>query len=420
MATPRKGFAKPNDLILVQKAKKISLKEINSKKTQAIIKKMLAYAYGEQKDRKKPILVGLAAPQVKISKRIILVDVKAEGHGVVGDLRVFINPEIVWKSKERQEWYEGCFSTDRVCGIVSRPKSVKVRAYTRDGERVEEKYTGYVARIFQHEIDHLNGKEFITHITDDGKLHWVEDSQFPLYRDKEAWRTWPHKCPREKWEEIKGIRKITSYKVEKLMAEISKLYKKHTKYLLFHGWHHINFVTKKSVEFAKQIKADNTLVRSAALTHDLNYIVTPNSEPEVAKDLRNKILTKCGYSNEEIKRIESIIGESHMRTRSEEISEEGKALADADTLFKALPITPILFASKYITQNKVDIYKLARKVTEEQNPKMEKGIYFYTKAAQKYLPWAKANLAMWNCVQESLQDKDVREVISIAQEAGVI
>lgn len=215
MAVQRKGFSAPDDPILMKKAEKVSVKEITSPKTQKIIEKMLRFAYPEQSDRKKPVLVGLAAPQVKIPKRIILVDVKADGHGVVGDLRVYINPEIIWESKEKEEWYEGCFSTDRVCGIVSRPKSVKVRAYNREGKRIEEKHTGYVARIFQHEIDHLNGKEFVTHIEDDDKLHWVEDDEFPQYRDKEAWRNWPNKCPRERWEKIKGIKKTNKKWIEK-------------------------------------------------------------------------------------------------------------------------------------------------------------------------------------------------------------
>ena len=199
MAVQRKGFAAPNDPVLVKTAEKIPVKAIASFKTKKIIEKMLAFAYPEQSDRKRPVLVGLAAPQVKLSKRIILVDVKADGYGKVGDLRVYINPEITWKSKEQTEWYEGCFSTDRVCGIVSRPTKVKVKAYN------PETHEGYVARIFQHEIDHLNGKEFVGHITDDEKLHWVEDGQFPEYRDKEAWRSWPVKCPRERWEKTKGI-----------------------------------------------------------------------------------------------------------------------------------------------------------------------------------------------------------------------
>lgn len=195
----------PNDPILVKIAKDIPLNEITSQKTKDIIEKLLQVAYGEQKDRTKPVLVGLAAPQAGISKRIILVDTGADGHGAVSNLQVFMNPKITDFSDEKEEWYEGCFSTDRVCGIVSRSTSITLFAYDRKGKRVKCAYNGYIARIFQHEIDHLNGREFTTRITDDSKLHWVEDSEFPIYRDKEAWRTWPNKCPREKWNKIKGI-----------------------------------------------------------------------------------------------------------------------------------------------------------------------------------------------------------------------
>lgn len=207
MAIQRPGFAAPNSKILIRKAEAIPVKEITSKKTQNIIEKMLGFAYPQQANRKKPVLVGLAAPQVKISKRIILVDVGARGHGEVSDLRVYINPKIVWRSKTLNTWYEGCYSTDRVCGIVTRPKSVRISAYNRRGEKIEEKWSGYTARIFQHEIDHLNGIEFVKHIKDDNRLHWVEDNEFPQYRDKEAWRHWPNKCPREKWEKLKGVKK---------------------------------------------------------------------------------------------------------------------------------------------------------------------------------------------------------------------
>ena len=72
-----------------------------------------------------------------------------------------INPEITWMSEEQNEWYEGCFSTSRVCGIVSRPDKVKIKAYSEEGKIVEEEYSGYTARIFQHEIDHLDGILFI-------------------------------------------------------------------------------------------------------------------------------------------------------------------------------------------------------------------------------------------------------------------
>ncbi|KKQ96093.1 MAG: Peptide deformylase [Candidatus Levybacteria bacterium GW2011_GWB1_39_7] len=203
----KEKFVKPNDSILVQITEEIRPEEIKSPEIEAIIERMLNAAYGKQVDRAKPLLVGLAAPQIGIPKRVILIDVSARGKGNVGDLRVYINPEIVWKSEEESEWYEGCYSTDRVCGIVSRPNSIKVKALTRDGQPIEEKHEGYTARIFQHEIDHLNGIEFVSYITDDNKLHWVEEDEFPEYRNNEGWRNWPKKCPREKWERIKGISK---------------------------------------------------------------------------------------------------------------------------------------------------------------------------------------------------------------------
>ncbi len=203
----KEKFVTPSDPVLIQKAEAIKPEGIKSSEIEAIIERMLNAAYGEQVDRNKPLLVGLAAPQLGISKRIILVDVAARGKGNVGDLRVYINPEIVWKSDDEVEWYEGCYSTNRVCGIVSRPNSIKLRALTREGKPVEEDYEGYTARIFQHEIDHLNGIEFVTHITDDDKLHWVEENEFPEYRNNEGWRNWSKKCPRSKWEKIKGITK---------------------------------------------------------------------------------------------------------------------------------------------------------------------------------------------------------------------
>lgn len=186
-------FLKLSDPLLRKVAEGVRHGQINSAETKKIIKTMLKIAYGKQKDENKPIMVGLAAPQIGISKRIILVDIAANGKGKVGNLRIYINPKIIWKSKEKGEWYEGCFSTGRVCGIVSRPLSIKIQAKV-----VEEKYTGYIARIFQHEIDHLDGKLFIDHIKDPGKLHWVEEHEFPLYRNKEAWRNWPKKWQKNK------------------------------------------------------------------------------------------------------------------------------------------------------------------------------------------------------------------------------
>ncbi len=199
------AFVPPNSPILIQKALEVPFGEIGAPATKKIIETMLRAAYGQQTSRKKPVLVGLAAPQVGISTRIILVDIGADGHGGVSSLQIYINPKISWKSDHKIEWYEGCYSTDCVCGIVARPDKVKIHAYNPDGKVIEEEFKGYIARIFQHEIDHLNGIEFVSHIKNDRKLHWVEENEFPKYRDKEAWRSWPKKCSRSRWHEIKGI-----------------------------------------------------------------------------------------------------------------------------------------------------------------------------------------------------------------------
>ena len=205
-------FVPPHDPILLKVVAKVDPNEIASKEIRKIVESMFQIAYGEQKDAKKPVMVGLAAPQIGISKQIILVDREAGRHGenlrqaqaLRGGLHVYFNPEIIWQSEEEGEWYEGCYSTDRVCGIVSRPTKIKVRALNREGESIEEEYEGYTARIFLHEIDHLDGKVFVDHITDDEKLHWVEKDEFPLYRNNEGWRDWSKKCTRREWKQLKN------------------------------------------------------------------------------------------------------------------------------------------------------------------------------------------------------------------------
>jgi uncharacterized protein len=124
---------------------------------------------------------------------------------------------------------------------------------------------------------------------------------------------------------------------------------------------------------------------------------------------------------EEVARIEKIVMEENVATRGDDISAEARALSDADTLFKALPITPILFASKYIQENKVDIQKLADKIVEEQKPLFDKGIYFYTDLAKNnHMKWAQGNLTLWENVKESLEDKDVQELLAIARKNNIL
>lgn len=199
-----KSFVPPDSPILLRVAESVASDELKSEMIADYIKRMWRVATGEQGDASKPLLVGLAAPQVGISKRIILVDTMADGKGRVGSLRLYVNPEIVWASPEMSDWYEGCYSTSCVCGIVLRHDRIKIRAVGENGIVTEEEHSGYTARIFQHEIDHLDGRVFVTRVTDDSNLHWVEADQFPQYRNQQAWRNWPHKCTRVRWLQIKS------------------------------------------------------------------------------------------------------------------------------------------------------------------------------------------------------------------------
>lgn len=103
--------------------------------------------------------VGLAAPQVGILKRIVVIDV---GEGPI----VLINPQIIETDGE-QTGEEGCLSVPGKFGIVTRPNYVKVRALNEDMEEIELTGEGLLARAFCHEIDHLEGKMYVE-LAEDG------------------------------------------------------------------------------------------------------------------------------------------------------------------------------------------------------------------------------------------------------------
>ena len=102
--------------------------------------------------------VGLAAPQVGILKRIVVIDI---GEGPI----VLVNPEIVEESGE-QTGEEGCLSVPGKWGIVTRPNVVKVRALNEEMEEFELEGEGLLARAFCHEIDHLSGNLYVDKVED--------------------------------------------------------------------------------------------------------------------------------------------------------------------------------------------------------------------------------------------------------------
>lgn len=101
--------------------------------------------------------IGLAAPQVGKSVKLIIVNLEKSGV----PLAVFYNPKIVSKSFAKIEIEEGCLSIPGVFGMVKRPKKITVEAQTAEGKTVQFTDDGWIARIAQHEIDHINGRLII-------------------------------------------------------------------------------------------------------------------------------------------------------------------------------------------------------------------------------------------------------------------
>ncbi|MGH3771913.1 MAG: peptide deformylase [Pseudonocardiaceae bacterium] len=111
---------------------------------------------------------GLAAPQIGASVRVIVVEVRKTDvfpDRPTSPLLQMINPVIVEKSGTTETGWEGCFSVPGFMGLVPRAETVTVEYTTAEGTDVTERYSGYVARVIQHEIDHLNGVEFIDRMT---------------------------------------------------------------------------------------------------------------------------------------------------------------------------------------------------------------------------------------------------------------
>jgi peptide deformylase len=110
--------------------------------------------------------IGLAAIQVGVPRRVITIDVaKREDEGAEANPLFLINPELLWTSDERTVGEEGCLSIPEYFAEVERPASVRVAYLDRDGKRQEMEANGVLAICLQHEIDHLNGKLFIDHLS---------------------------------------------------------------------------------------------------------------------------------------------------------------------------------------------------------------------------------------------------------------
>ena len=104
--------------------------------------------------------IGLAAPQAGLSQRVIVVDTREPG-----ERYALVNPEIVWSSGEKSPLSEGCLSIPGVEAEVIRPSRVRVKGIDAEGREVEIEAADLLAKVFQHEVDHLEGVLFIDRLT---------------------------------------------------------------------------------------------------------------------------------------------------------------------------------------------------------------------------------------------------------------
>ena len=105
--------------------------------------------------------VGLAATQVDVHERVVVIDVTEDQSKLI----VFINPEITWASDEKQVYDEGCLSVPGIYDGVERPARVKVRAWDVEGKEFYLDSDGLLSVCIQHEMDHLMGKVFVEYLS---------------------------------------------------------------------------------------------------------------------------------------------------------------------------------------------------------------------------------------------------------------
>lgn len=153
-------IAKLGEDVLRQKAKKVE--DVNSKEIKTVINNMISCL-------NKSNGIGLAAPQIFHSYQILIISSKPNARYPDAPYmkdEIIINPQIIEKSQKKEKSWEGCLSIPGIRAQVSRHTSITVKYTTILNEEKIQTFEGFVARIFQHEYDHLEGLVFIDRVED--------------------------------------------------------------------------------------------------------------------------------------------------------------------------------------------------------------------------------------------------------------
>ena len=169
--------------ILRKKARDLTVSELASVEMERLIRDMVEtmHEYGG---------IGLAAPQVHEPVKLAIIEFSEESsrYPEMGSqpLSVFVNPKITVLDPKLQGNWEGCLSVPEIRGFVERPRKIQVNYLDRSGTARELVAEGFLATVFQHELDHLAGTLFIDRIQDKSKLAFMEEYRRYWLPDEES------------------------------------------------------------------------------------------------------------------------------------------------------------------------------------------------------------------------------------------
>ena len=159
--------SKKNERFLRQKTKNVDLKKLKELNLPTLIREM-------KKIMRDADGVGLSANQIGLDMKLFVAEIPADHAHGKSKFYAVLNPEIIKAESEMAELEEGCLSVPGVFGSVSRPDKIVISGFDIRGKRLKLKAWGFLARVFQHEIDHLNGKLFVDRAK---SLHTIENSK---------------------------------------------------------------------------------------------------------------------------------------------------------------------------------------------------------------------------------------------------
>lgn len=149
-----------------------------------IINNMRKLSLDWEKEHPYELSAAMAAPQMGVKKRIIIVRDDMENK-VNNNFTALINPEVIKAEGKTKRDYEGCLSVPKIYALVDRPSKIKIKAKLEDGTEVRIKAEDDLARVLLHEIDHLNGILFIDHAKDDPTAFYEMNDQGNLVKIKD-------------------------------------------------------------------------------------------------------------------------------------------------------------------------------------------------------------------------------------------